>query len=157
MKNRKRNRLKGFDYSSECIYFITICTKNMILQFGTVENKEMHLNSNGEIVDTQIEWLQEQYPYFQLHNAQVMPNHIHLLFEINARRTDPGMKIKSVSQLIGALKTTSSKQIHLLGNACFEWHRSFHDHIVRNGDSYENIYRYISDNPARWDNDTHNV
>ena len=61
------------------------------------------------------------------------------------------MKIKTVSSLMGAYKTTTSKQIHLLGNADFEWHRSFHDHIVCSHAAYENIYDYITKNPANWD------
>ena len=156
MKNRKRNRKKGFDYSSENIYFITICCKHRLLQFGKVVQQQMQLNVFGEIVEKQIEWLHDTYPYFELHNAVVMPNHIHLLFEINTRLTENDIKIKTVSELMGALKTTSSKQIHLFGNMEFEWQRSFHDHIVRNADSYDSIYGYISENPERWEDDIHN-
>jgi len=36
----------------------------------------------------------------------------------------------------------------------FEWQRSFHDHIVRDADSYDSIYNYITDNPARWNEDS---
>lgn len=54
------------------------------------------------------------------------------------------------------MKTTTSKQIRLLGTTTFEWQRSFHDHIVRNSISYENIFNYITDNPKRWDKDIFN-
>ncbi len=33
------------------------------------------------------------------------------------------------------------------------WQRSFHDHIIRNYESYERIRNYIIDNPNRWDTD----
>jgi len=42
----------------------------------------------------------------------------------------------------------------LFGNMNFEWQRSFHDHIVRDADSYDSIYNYITDNPARWNEDS---
>jgi len=51
-------------------------------------------------------------------------------------------KIKSLSELMGAYKTTVSKQIHLAGYAGFAWQRSFHDHIIRDEKSYENISNY---------------
>ena len=156
LKTRKRNRKKGFDYSSEQIYFVTICTNEKTHNFGYVEKDCMILNENGKIAEEQIHWLEGQYHYFSIHNAVVMPNHVHILFEIDVRHMLPEGKIKSVSELIGAYKTTVSKMIHLSGNTTFKWQRSFHDHIVKDADKYENIYHYISDNPARWHQDVHN-
>ena len=54
---------------------------------------------------------------------------------------------------MGAYKTTASKHIHLAGGLDFKWQRSFYDHIVRNYDDYMRIYRYITNNPANWDED----
>jgi hypothetical protein len=58
---------------------------------------------------------------------------------------------------MGAYKTTTSKQIHLLENYEFSWQRSFHDHIVRNENSFHNIYNYITNNPSKWKEDTFNT
>ena len=33
------------------------------------------------------------------------------------------------------------------------WQRSFHDHIIRNRDDYNEIFKYISENPMRWYSD----
>lgn len=30
------------------------------------------------------------------------------------------------------------------------WQRSFYDHIIRNHDGYNEVYRYIYENPTRW-------
>lgn len=68
----------------------------------------------------------------------------------------PEIKIKSISSLLGAFKTTSSKHIHLAGNEDFAWHRSFHDHIVRNSEAFRNMDRYITNNPKKWDEDKFN-
>ena len=56
-------------------------------------------------------------------------------------------KIKSLSELMGAYKTTVSKPIHLTGYAELAWQRSFHDHIIRDEKSYERISNYIIHNP----------
>ena len=86
-----------------------------LIPFGDIENQKMILNSFGEIVKKQWFWLAEQYPYTELHAFVVMPNHIHGIIEIKRKNAiSQNQKIKSLSQLMGAFKTTSSKQIHLL-------------------------------------------
>ncbi len=154
MQGRKRNRKQDFDYSQNAVYFVTILTFKKIHYFGKVADKKMQLNSIGKIVEKQILWLENQYSYFELHNFVVMPNHLHLLFRIDSTKSQQeNIKIKSVSSLMGVLKTASSKQIHLSGNEDFSWHRSFHDHIVQTENAYNNINNYITNNPEKWDND----
>ena len=65
-------------------------------------------------------------------------------------------KVKSLSSLIGAFKTTSSKMIHHMGLNEFKWQKSFHDHIIRNNRSLEKIRGYIMHNPLAWENDKEN-
>jgi hypothetical protein len=50
---------------------------------------------------------------------------------------------------MGAYKTTTSKQIHLLGFDSFAWQRSFHDHIIRDEKSFIIISNYIATNPIK--------
>ena len=164
MKNRKRNRLKNFDYSRDALYFVTPCIKGRVHYFGEVYNGKMITNKFGKIAENQWNWLAEQYPYVILHAFVVMPNHIHGIIEINRKgrlrpgptvfsRPAPQPKIKPLPQLIGAYKTTVSKQIHLMGGKDFAWHRSFHDHIIRNDEAYHRISHYIKMNPKKWDKD----
>lgn len=86
-----------------------------------------------------------------------MPNHVHGIIQIYRQliqaHEQPSVKIKSLSELMGAYKTTTSKQIRLAGLPEFAWQRSFHDHIIRNERAYANIANYIADNPARWNED----
>lgn len=117
MQGRKRNRKLDFDYSSEAIYFVTICTQNRVHYFGKVESDKMNLSNFGKVAYEKCIWLENQYPYVEIHNFIIMPNHIHILFEIN--KINKEEKIKSVSSLIGAYKTVVSKEIHLLGNIDF--------------------------------------
>lgn len=59
-------------------------------------------------------------------------------------------KIKSLSELIGAFKTTSSKLIHQAGLNDFAWQRSFYDHIIRAEKDFASIVKYIQNNPLQW-------
>ena len=112
----------------------------------------MILNQYGLIAEKQWFWLVEQYSYLKLHAFVVMPNHIHGIIEIKR----DNQKIKSLSELMGAYKTTSSKQIHLSGNVSFNWQRSFHDHVIRNEQAFERISNYIINNPLKWKEDRFN-
>jgi len=130
-----------------------------------INESEMILNEYGIIANNQLEWLEIQYPYIALHAYIVMPNHIHAVIEIDSLKANPihknnmdqldseNIKIKSLSQIMGAYKTTSSKLIHLAGYEVFAWHRSFHDHIIRDENSYLNIVNYIENNPSSWNKD----
>lgn len=83
MKQRKPNRLQGYDYSSDNLYFVTSCVQNMICCFGEISAPRMVLNDYGKIAEKQWHWLGKQYPYVVLHSFVVMPNHIHGIIEIN--------------------------------------------------------------------------
>ncbi|NHZ85029.1 MAG: hypothetical protein GWP19_04010 [Planctomycetia bacterium] len=66
------------------------------------------------------------------------------------------VKIKSLSELIGVFKTTSSKLIHRTGLPDFLWQRSFYDHVIRNERSLYKIRKYIRYNPLKWYIDKNN-
>ena len=142
-------RLKGFDYSSNNFYFVTSVVKNRIPCFGNVIDGKMILNEFGKIAEQQWYWLAEQFAYVRLHAFVVMPDHIHGIIEID-HRYSAGEKIKSLSELMGAYKMTSSKKIHLAGYDAFKWQRSFHDRIIRNHRERYWISKYIDENPEKY-------
>ncbi len=45
-------------------------------------------------------------------------------------------------------------KIHLSGNLVFHWQRSFHDHIIRNEESYNHITEYFVNNSLHWEADS---
>ena len=78
--------------------------------------------------------------------------------EIVGTGRDPSLqpsiiKIKPLSELIGAYKTTVSKQIHQAGFIEFKWQRSFYEHIIHDEKSFETISDYIFNNPENWEQD----
>jgi len=119
-RERKLNRLRNWDYTTPGWYFVTICTKNREPFFGDILNNTMKLNKQGHIIIKQWIWLKDRYKYVKLDDYVVMPNHFHGIIIINdgfvygrdRSRPVPTVKIKSISELIGAFKTTSSKIIH---------------------------------------------
>ncbi len=79
---RKIIRLKGYDYSQEGCFFITIVTKDRLPLFGEVVDGEMVLNELGEIVCE--EWVKsaEIRNEIQIDEFVVMPNHFHAIVYI---------------------------------------------------------------------------
>jgi REP element-mobilizing transposase RayT len=61
-------------------------------------------------------------------------------------------KSDSVSTIIRSYKSVVTKHAHRLGFE-FEWQPRFHDHIIRNQNSFEKIQTYIFENPVKWVDD----
>jgi putative transposase len=76
-------RLKNWDYGTNGAYFITICTKEMQYFFGKVVDKEMNLNAVGVLAEKYWMEIVKQFPYVELGNFQIMPNHMHGLLIID--------------------------------------------------------------------------
>ena len=169
MRERKRTRLIGFDYTTVGAYFITAVVKDRGCIFGDIKDGRCSLNLYGQIVADQWHWLHNQYRYLTVDEFIVMPNHVHGIVNItnvgNGRagnacvrngRDHSLQKIKSLSELAGAFKTTSSKCIHQSGLSSFQWQKSFYERIIRNDVELMRIREYIQTNPLRWELDIEN-
>ncbi|MBS1619888.1 MAG: transposase [Bacteroidetes bacterium] len=82
----------------------------------------------------------------------IMPNHFHAIILISSSPSSL-VKIKPLSDLVGAYKMTTSKAIHAIDNGYFSWQRSFHDHIMRDETEYHKIKNYVRNNPRNWKDD----
>ena len=65
----------------------------------------------------------------------------------------------TVSDIVGAYKSLVANECLKLFNITNEtmgkfWQRNYHEHIIRNEQSYVKISDYIINNPANWDNDS---
>jgi REP element-mobilizing transposase RayT len=81
-------RLKGYDYSQEGLYFITICCHRrgeLHMPFGHIENGEMILNEYGTVA--YFEWLKtpELRTNVELGEFIIMPNHMHGIIRVHGR------------------------------------------------------------------------
>lgn len=162
---RRNNRLKEYDYTSNGYYYVTICTDGRREWLGNIMNGGMIINSYGTICQQCWMDLPNHYNNILLDAYIIMPNHIHGIIIIdnsNKRegcKPSPTDKSYSLSEIIRGFKTFSSKQINQIikTHDKFKWQRSFHDHIVRNDKSLDNIREYIINNPATWEKDKNNI
>jgi REP element-mobilizing transposase RayT len=77
---------------------------------------------------------------FLLHAFVVMPDHYHLLVTLLG-----DYRIPSV---VGKINSVSARRVNALVGRCGPiWSRRFYDHVVRNGDDFDECFSYIHDNP----------
>jgi putative transposase len=179
-------RLQNWDYGNNAPYFITVCAKNRFHYFGEIENNEMNLNEIGSLAEHFWKEIPIKFPYAKLDDFIVMPNHIHgILFiekpvetqfiasnidnDFNSEETrliaslqggitknmNP-MLNENISRIIRWYKGRCSFEIRKL-NINFDWQPRFHDHIIRDSNSFERIKNYIVNNPYSWETDILNI
>ena len=151
LPNRKRNRLKNYDYSSCGVYFLTICTSERRNYFWEtvgatiVSPEDVILSPYGKIVDEAINHIPTVYPALTVEHYVIMPDHIHLLLENYADEYGRPMVAPTMSCVVQQLKGYVTKRV---GYSI--WQKSFFDHVVRNRKDYEEHVKYIFENPTRW-------
>ena len=74
-----------------------------------------------------------------------MPNHIHLLLQINTDHNGRSMIAPTISTVVRLMKGVVSKQAGFT-----VWQKGFYDHVIRNDNDYPDIWNYIEGNPSKW-------
>lgn len=149
-------RLQHWDYGWNAAYFVTICTHNRQCFFGEISNGKMELSEMGKTAT--IYWM-EIPDHFPFVNLGVSTNDVtngvtNGVTNMNDKNNDP-WKPGTLGVIINQYKrkcTIESRKI----DPEFAWQSRFHDHIIRNEKSYQNISQYIINNPANWDDDKFN-
>ena len=163
LPKRKNIRLKNVDYSESGVYFITICTKNKekLLWNGELDIQNFNLDlvgarfarpqglplsKTGIVVEQNLNKLNDTYENAYLSSYVIMPNHLHIMVVISSDKEDGRAKrAPTVSTMINQFKGAVTKQ---LGENV--WQKLFYDHIIRDKHDYEEISKYIHENPLKW-------
>ena len=182
--HRRSIRLKNYDYSTNGLYFVTMCCEHRQHLFGEIVLDEMKLNIAGEMIFKTWLELPKLFDCINLHEFVIMPNHFHGIIEIKGQAQPqriaptkpeivgvPLVGIQNVDiqnnnnlgSVLGAFKSiTTNKYIKMVKEnilPVFEkriWQRNYHEHIVRNDKDLTRIQEYIVNNPLSWSIDTLN-
>ena len=153
LPKRKNIRLKEYDYSQNGAYFITICTKDRQSLFGSVGADSI----SARTITTTFENTIKQYAGISAPIFVVMPNHFHAIIMIERADMESAPTISDVVQAFKRYSTVEySKLVHQGMLPPYDkqvWQRGFYDHIIRNQSDYDEIYRYIENNPVQWEQD----
>lgn len=167
-------RLKNWDYGTNGAYFITICTQNREHYFGEIVETQFIASEIGTLAEKYWMEIPQHFPYIELGNFVVMPNHVHgiLIIDKNAngdvgnvetlhcnvstnkneQMANISPKSGTISAIIRSYKSVVTKNARFI-HADFGWQPRFHDHIIRNAPEWERIQTYIENNPMNWKED----
>ncbi len=132
-KTRRNSlRLRGFDYSSRRVYFVTIVTL-----------KRRKLFLDRRLADATVDCLLElrNKRSFNLYQYCLMPDHFHALI-------GSGPSGMSLGRICGAFKSLSTIAFWRWSEGCL-WQPRFFDHIIRNEQDFFETAEYIRMNPVR--------
>ena len=114
---------------------------------GDPQNVE--LLSHGMVADKYIKQMNEFYENLTVDQYVIMPNHIHLILFVHEdgspRTSTPTKQTSFVSHFVSTFKRFCNKEY---GENI--WQRGFYDHVIRGRKDYEEIAKYIYENPVRW-------
>jgi len=157
-KNKFRldtTRLSTWDYGSNGKYFVTICTDHKVPYFGPVDKPGAIFSKIGDYACQCWESIPLHYPFVQLDQFIIMPDHIHgiLCFgKKNRTGWNPnqfGPQSQNLAAVIrgykGGIKTFAN--IHAID---FHWQSRYFDRIIRNDRELNLIRNYILNNPRKW-------
>ncbi len=154
LPQRRRLRLKDYDYSQTGCYFVTVCVQNRkrILcrgeQCSPGNSRSFELSAIGEIVDIAVNSIEKYYPNLRIDNYTIMPNHIHMIISMDDDKSGRTLFAPTISRVIKQLKGYVTKQI---GYSI--WQKSYHDHSIRDEQSYFQLFEYIETNCLKWELD----
>ena len=176
-------RLKSWDYGWNASYFVTICTKGKVYSFGNIVAEEILLSDVGKIAKECWIEIPFHFPFVHLGEFIVMPNHVHGIINIRkssvetqnfasqnydsnrvkerenipSRRRQRSLNVfgpqsRNLGSVVRGFKIGVTKQARSIDQE-FSWQPRYHDHIIRDEESYQRISEYIQWNPRNWKTD----
>ena len=154
LPKRKHPRLRSYDYSLTGAYFVTICTKNRERTLSRVVGRglapaEIEYTKFGEIARDQLLSLEKRYSFLTIDKYVIMPNHIHVIFVMNDEAAGASPR-PTLIDIVCTYKSLTTRACKKEGRAEGLFQPSFYDHIIRNQKDYEQIVKYVHENPINW-------
>lgn len=151
LPQRKNPRLKGYDYSTEGAYFVTVCVKDRknllgeVVGCGDFDTPQVKLSEYGQILEKYVEIMTKKYTHIKVDKYVIMPDHFHMIISIASKKD-------GASETAAPYNNELSKFVSLLKRYCNReygqniWQASFNDRIIRNEKEYLKILNYVDTN-----------
>ena len=155
MYSRKPLRIREFDYASENLYLVTVCTHERRCFLGQIVGETLNASTFGRVVAKQVDLLSARLAGVQVDAFVVMPNHVHVIVALERARQASPLRLGTV---MGSFKSGSAREINALRGTPGEgvWQRGYHDHVIRDESDLLRVREYVETNPIRWALDPEN-
>lgn len=155
-----KRRNEYHDYTSRCIYMITLVVEGRIPLLGTLRDKDVNhiipwvnLTPLGKEVKKCWNAINVHYPQVKPIRLQLMPDHMHGILFVTEKtphhlgRIINGFKI-GCNKVIRELSPTMST-ITQTSQATHLWEEGYHDRILIGNNQLKRMSDYLIDNPRR--------
>jgi REP element-mobilizing transposase RayT len=162
-RRRRDLRLPDYDYAQSGAYFVTICTKDRTIFFGSVIDEWMHLAEPGLMVERWCREIPAKFPTVELDAFVIMPNHVHAILLIGTSALTDGAEERGghagppLPEVVQWFKTMTTnayiRGVKERGWTRFDgslWQRSYYEHVVRNEAELTSVREYVLNNPLHW-------
>ena len=144
VKHHMGRRCFNWDYSSRCIYMITIVladrSRPVLGQLvGEGEEWRVEQSEVGQIVEQCWREIPQQWPGVEIIESQLMPEHFHGIIFVKEQQK------KKLGNIIGSFKSKSTSRAGVSGL----WAPGYVDLILFRAGQLEKMIAYIRDNPRR--------
>ena len=144
VKHHMGRRCFNWDYSSRCIYMITITLADRarpVLGQLVGEGEEWRVEPSeiGRIVEQCWREIPQLWPGVEIIESQLMPDHFHGIIFVKEQQK------KKLGNIIGSFKSKSTSRAGAVGL----WAPGYVDLILFRAGQLEKMIAYISDNPRR--------
>lgn len=171
-KKRGKRRAVWHDYTSPCIYMITMTKNPELPQFSQLffhhqpissfakselDPAQVYCNYTplGNLISNQIAEFNSQHPEAHIGNRVIMPDHVHFIFQVKQRLRDKSEFGRLIAQFKGACSRAyanlqaneSATQAPQQLIPAFE--KGFNDLICFREGQLNKFISYIKDNPRR--------
>ncbi|MBQ0009670.1 MAG: hypothetical protein KBS76_01025 [Ruminococcus sp.] len=109
----------------------------------------MEYTEYGMIAAEQLSLLEKRFSSLSIDQYVIMPNHIHAIFLLNSGAAGASPR-PTVMDMVCAYKSLTVKACKARGFSGKLFQTSFYEHVIRGRDDYEQIAKYIIDNPTKW-------
>ncbi len=161
--HRRSSRLRGWDYRSPGLYFVTICTYERQNLFDNLDFRDIAVHTLARIPQ------QKHARHVLVDESVVMPNHGHVILDfidypVQAEMSLPTGNFEnalagSLGVVVGRYKTAVTTRINNLRHSkgAKVWQRGYYERIIRKERELQATREYIINNPARWAEDRDNL
>ena len=147
-------------------------------------DNEMSYSEIGMVTAQKIDEIGSHWDGVKVIASVVMPNHVHLIISIDGEiyqtRKIPTSEDSSTPKIASTVLTATPRRGPTVGGLhsylavivggfkagvkreakqhglSFEWQSGYHDHIIRDTESFNKIMDYINNNVYRWSDDCYN-
>lgn len=160
--------MSDYDYSQPGMYFVTLLTYQRQKMFCEIHDGKVSWSRFGSVAKDAWLDLSVYYSNLVLDEFCIMPDHLHAIIRLmevcKGGSTDNSQRVmrtaetrpddlKSLTEIIREYKSFTARKINAMRGTTGTpiWHRSYHDHIIRDEVELNQIRQYIIENPLKWE------